>query len=288
LDEIGVIATVLGLVVAIVAYLWPRAPKEKETLQPSPPDTLLKEVRERGVLKVGVFSNPPLVSVKRVGDEIEVDGVYADILRAIAQRHNLELSWVHLSIAQLEEALTARQIDCVPFVFQTATRSRYADFTAVIHSVDISGVVRHDENRIRSQADLRSTDVRIAVCRGEIGHEFAVSTLRIPPYRFAAVLETHDIPQIASLVRTNGADIALADALSCRQAVELKASGHPLKVVLQRPPLTTCHAGMMIPAREPAFAAWLQEEVQLARRDPAIARTERVALERSRGVIRSF
>ena len=292
-SALGVITLVVGIVIGVrqirLAQRQIALAERPASLlaQSSKRQDLLDRILSKRLINVGVFSNPPLVSVQRRNTTIEVEGVYSDIMRAIATKYNIEVNWIALRVCDLENAIQSGQVECILFVFQTAVRAKYADFTAIMHSVNVNGVVRQDDNRIRSQVDLRKAGIRLVVCRGEIGHEFAQSTLQLPQERLAGILETDNIPAIADLLQHNRADIALADGLSCVQAVkQAEASGPPLKIVFREPPLATCHAGVMIPTNQPRLLKWLDKEFQAARNDPNIKARESTSLHSYKGIVR--
>lgn len=291
-SALGVLTLVVGIVIGVrqirLAQRQIALAERPVSLleQSSKRQDLLDQILSKRLINVGVFSNPPLVSVQRRNSTIEVEGVYSDIMRAIATKYNIEVNWIALRVCDLENAIQSGEVECILFVFQTAVRAKYADFTAIIHSVNVNGVVRQDDNRIRSQVDLRKAEIRLVVCRGEIGHQFAQSTLQLPQERLA-ILETDDIPAIADLLQHNRADIALADGLSCMQAVkQAEASGPPLKIVFRDPPLATYHAGVMIPTNQPQLLKWLDKEFQAIRNDPNIKARESASLHSYKGIVR--
>lgn len=114
-------------------------------------------------VKVGVYQNPPLVSMD---DEGIVQGLYIDIIENIAFREGWEMDYVPCSFARCLEKLERNEIDILVAVAYSEERSEKYDFNqeTVISNWGLVHVQKGSE--VHSFLDLE--DKRIIVLKDDI------------------------------------------------------------------------------------------------------------------------
>ncbi|HKK09664.1 MAG TPA: transporter substrate-binding domain-containing protein [Bacteroidales bacterium] len=133
-----------------------------------------------------VFSNNPESfypdSVITVGSEIdyppfcildengEPDGFAVELFKEAARHVNLDLRFVTGTWDSVKNLLRTGQIDALPLVGRTPEREEYFDFTFPYMTLHGSLIVRKENNKIFSLADLKGKQV--AVMKGDNAEEF--------------------------------------------------------------------------------------------------------------------
>ncbi|HSP00727.1 MAG TPA: transporter substrate-binding domain-containing protein, partial [Thioalkalivibrio sp.] len=72
------------------------------------------------ILRVGIYSNPPLVSL---GRNDEPEGLVIDLLEEVARREGLRIRYVTASFAELLELTQSRRIDLIAAIAYTPERA---------------------------------------------------------------------------------------------------------------------------------------------------------------------
>ena len=86
-----------------------------------------REVEGARIVRVGVFENKPIVFLDESG---EISGVYGDLIREVALRHNWELEYVSCSWPRCLELLIRGDIDLMTSIAQNEKRDRFMDFSS--------------------------------------------------------------------------------------------------------------------------------------------------------------
>ena len=234
-------------------------------------------------IRVGFFHYPPLISSTAAGNP---SGIYAELTTAVFAGLGLNVDWVQITLPDAIKFLNNGQLDCVTCIFQTAERARQADFAAFLHTVSVTGIVRSSNRTLRTQADLQNPEVKIAVCRHEIGHEIAERILQIPSKRLL-VLESPDVSRVGALVQTGTADIAIADGISCKRFVSENPNASPkLRQIFLSQPLAVCFNGVMVPRDEPDLRNAIERGFRNVTWSPELRALENDAIEDYHGVLR--
>jgi len=260
---IGTIATVIGVGVAYLQLKQAKTLKESER-RPMADGGTLKQILERKLLRVGLFHNPPLIDYTDTGNTVEGTGRYADILRAFARTHSLQIKWCPTKLSEAIHAVTERKVDCYACIMLSDVRYRECDFVGLLHSMPVVGVARKREQSVKVPSDLTNAhNIKVAVCQGEIGHHVATTVLRIPAHR---LLETNafDISEIVAQVYAGNATVALADGISCKRMMKTPRAKRELKLVFADPPILYVPNGFMIAKDEKEFGAWLDAGIRSA------------------------
>lgn len=273
------------IVTAILRFVFSRPtkpPSPNPNPLPPPHRPRLDIIRERGIVRLGYFEYSPLICV---GGNHCPGGIYGAIASEVFSKLGVSVEWHQINVGHAVAHLQDGVIDCVVCVFQTAERAKYADFVSLLHTVTVTGVVRATNKEIRTQADLHSPNVRIAVCHGEIGHELATQVLQIPSARLQ-VLDTPDVANVCALVQSGIVDIAIADGVSCKRYLTMNNPSPKLRQVFLQHPLAMCFNGFMIPRNEPEFGKWIDGNVRSHQRSPELDQLESETLDDYHGILR--
>lgn len=260
---IGTIATVIGVGVAYLQLKQAKTLKESAR-RPKADGGTLKQILERKVLRVGLFRYPPLIDYNDTGNIVEGTGLYADILRAFARTHSLQIEWCPTKLSEAIHAVAERKVDCYACIMLSGVRYRECDFVGLLHSMAVVGIVRKREQSVKIPSDLTNArNVKVAVCEGEIGHHAATTVLKIPAHR---LLETNalDIAEIVAQVYAGNATVAIADAMSCKRMMETPRAERELKLVFADSPILYVPNGFMIARDDDEFGAWLDAGIRRA------------------------
>ena len=109
-------------------------------------------------IRVGVFANPPKLVLDQ---QLEISGIYGDLLRAIAREEGWHLEPVACHWAQCLDWLQQGQLDLLPDVAHTAERESRFDFHTepVLHSW--SQVYAPSGHLLRSPLDLDGLNIAV-------------------------------------------------------------------------------------------------------------------------------
>ena len=114
-------------------------------------------------LKVGVYENEPLIFTDKNGT---VEGVYADIIRYIAEKEGWEIEYVHGTWDECLNRLRNGSIDILADIAYTEERSRTYDYTNETVLVNWGQLYVQKGSKIQTFPDLE--DKKIAVVTNDI------------------------------------------------------------------------------------------------------------------------
>ncbi len=285
IEILGLIITAIGVLVAWLAYRYQRDSKT----QPSPElpvlDSLFLKIRQTKQIRVGFIRYAPLIDYDEIDGKVIPKGLYAVLMNKVAEEFGYRVSYIPMNMGDVVPHVEFGKVDFALSVFETPKRSRRVDFAALLHSVKVGGVALASQSKVKSVADLQRKDVRIAVCKGEIGHEWARGILNIPKNRLD-IIDTSDIWRIAALVESNQADIALADLISCyRFSQERKKKVPAIRLMFRRNPITVCPNGCMVACEQEELAEWLEKEFRRVRDYPEIRNLEEKTIAELPGIL---
>ena len=288
LSIVGILVSAVGVFVSLIYGWGPFRDRYRTQDSPAeavrPGDTLLKRIQERGSIRVGFFRYPPLIDRSDSSASTVPVGLYPKLMLHVASANNLKVNFTEIHLSECTQAVVSAEVDLVLCVFQTPKRYQEVDFAALLHLVLVTGIVRSNETRIGTPADLLREDVRVVVEKGEIGAEFLEQLgVRLGRRRVIQV-ESDDYSEIISLVAAGVADVAIVDGASSRRYL----AAHPeaaLKRAFPRLPLATCPNGVMLPKGEPSLRDWLTDQFRAARESPQLRAEDAGLLEEWEGII---
>ena len=114
-------------------------------------------------LKVGVYENEPLIFTDKNGT---VEGVYADIIRYIAEKEGWEIEYVHGTWDECLNRLRNGSIDILADIAYTEERSRTYDYTNETVLVNWGQLYVQKGSKIQTFPDLE--DKKIAVVTNDV------------------------------------------------------------------------------------------------------------------------
>ncbi len=107
-----------------------------------------------------------------VTDKGEADGFSVELLKAVADVMELDITFKIDDWATLKEELKNGDLDILPLVGYTEERDRHYDFTVPYIVMRGNIFIKEDETEISTEEDL--TDKEIIVMNGDNAHEYAV------------------------------------------------------------------------------------------------------------------
>lgn len=264
-------ATVTVLLGAVTIYRNRRKIRRifrdiKRIFQPNNVDfqSTLERVKTTRILRVGsIIATPWFVRA----DDGTLTGIYRTIIDDIASRNSLQVIYTPIRNDVIFDKLSTGEVDLVAQLLQTAERASKATFAAYIHNVSMVAVIRKDQKKIQTVADLKKNDVRCAVVKGEIGSHIAPELFDMTEENNRLItLSTLDVPSVFHLVAGSGhVDVAIA---TLARWLELKMRDPEVANLLKpvsAEPLIKLPAGCLIKKNENDFKLWLERETQLTR-----------------------
>ncbi len=115
------------------------------------------------LVKVGVYQNPPLVSIS---DKQEPQGFFIELLKQVADKHGWQLHFSSGTWHEKLEELEAGRIDILPTIAKTPQRAEKYLFTDQSVIFNWGQIFVPDDSTIRSVLDLNGQ--RIAALQGDV------------------------------------------------------------------------------------------------------------------------
>jgi cyclohexadienyl dehydratase len=213
----------------------------------------LDALRRRGVLRVGTSADYGPFSQAQGA---EIVGFDAELAARAAQDLGVRVEFVRFSWRDLLADLKAGRFDVgASGITLRAERALAARFTRPYATSSAILLARREAvERMAEPAAFDRADVRIAVNRG--GHLERVARRFFP---HATILPLDDNHRLLDPVLAESADAALSDS------AEARGMGRPELVRLG--PLTRDHKGLLVSAKAPELAAWLDDWLRARERD---------------------
>ncbi len=123
-------------------------------------------------IKVGVYNNPPKIFVNSNG---QPDGIFIDVVKAIAERENLQIEYVEDEWNELLKKLENREIDVMPDVAFTKSRDSIFSFNNIAVLGSWLEVFSRSNSRIEAIQDLNNK--RIGVLKGSVQEKYITQKL---------------------------------------------------------------------------------------------------------------
>lgn len=167
---------------------------------------LVKEIQDRGSLKVGMAESPPWQSPNPATGEYE--GFNVDLAHRVADLFGTELEIVPATWATLIPGLIAGQYDVVfANIFATPERAVVVNFTEPYSTYGFHVVVNEDTD-IQSLEDLNSADVTFVGMTGSVESTFPKE---VYPEANVREIVTNDVASWIGEVASGQADAAFLD-----------------------------------------------------------------------------
>jgi ABC-type amino acid transport substrate-binding protein len=282
----AVLAAIVGAIVTVWATVrFGASPRSTTTIDvPITNVTRLERIRSSRRIRAGVVKYPPLCDFKRDGLRVEAAGLYPDIFRHFCDTEGLVADFVPVAWSELSSVFDRDVVDVVICVFETRLRLASGDFICKFHKIGM-GAVACVGTRISSIAELKTSGVRVSVIRGGTDWEYVAEELQLPPERIVAV-DNYDIHDAIGMVLAGRAEVAIADDVSCIQAIR-SYSGHLVHLFAEEH-IALCRNGFYVPRGDLQLREFLDRGIRVAREEPALKAAERVILDEFEGVIEEF
>jgi len=163
------------------------------------------------ILRVGIYSNPPLVSL---GRNDEPEGLVIDLLEEVARREGWRIRYVTASFAELLELTQSRRIDLLAAIAYTPERAQVLRFNQEAMITNWGVVYRHQDSHVDSVLDLAG--LRIAVKAGDT-HAQAMEALLREFQIQANILPLADYREALQLLSLGEVDAAVVNRLVGRK-----------------------------------------------------------------------
>jgi cyclohexadienyl dehydratase len=208
---------------------------------------VLEDVRERGVLQVGMtFDYRPFSYL----EDGVVDGIDVELARALAAAMDVRLDWIETSWPTLSADVEARRFDiAMSGISVTPARAATGTFTAPYFRTGKSLLVRCIvADRFTSLADVDRAGVRVIVNPGGTNEAFVNERLRR-----AEVVRHPDNVDIFAALERGAADAMITDAVEA----DVETRRHPgLCHRMQPPYLSSIEKAWLLP-RDDAWRAYV-------------------------------
>jgi polar amino acid transport system substrate-binding protein len=232
-------ALVAGVLLALTCLISTPPAKAQAPAQ----ESILQKIARTKVIHAGYIPYPPFAIVdpatkKLSGYFIEMmDAIVAEMGQGIKIEYE-ETTWGTMVVG----AQSGKFDVVVSGILSTIPRAMQVTFTRPVMLLGLSAVARADDNRFKTEADLRKPGLTIAVTAGEVGHSYAQKFL---PDAKLIVLDTPDITRPMLEVLSKRADIGIADSISVANFVQAH-KGVATNVFAERP-LLRWGTGLLLP-----------------------------------------
>ncbi len=151
-------------------------------------------------IRIGIYENMPKIGLDAKGNPT---GFFPDLVEAVALRENWEVVWVAGSWAECLERLAEGEIDLMPDVASTASRTEAYSFGAVPALYGWSQVYRSPSSSIREMLDMEGR--KVALLEGSIQEEVFLSLVENFGMRIKAI-RVSSFDEGFALVESGGAE----------------------------------------------------------------------------------
>ncbi len=236
-------------------------------------------------LRVGCIPFPPFMNYKKTKDGLEFSGYYYDLLKAFEQEHDIKIEFIPLRNEVVGLKLIKRDVDIVANWVVNEERLNHYDFFAKLFQVSIGGMKRKDGIKIRSIKDLRSADINILTCKGEIGDYIVHNKLNINDETTNIERqETSDLSRLFKMVEAELSDIAITDNITCQHYLKANPDS-PLENIFLNMPLYSDEVGMLTLKKQDKVINFIEAFIENYRQKNDIEEREEALLDDYHGAI---
>lgn len=275
LIHVALIIAALGLLLGLVAVY--RSFDTHGGARASAEETALARIKRTGVMRVGYGGFPPytIVDPAQTDPNKRVSGLAVDMVNAIAARHSpaLKVEWVNLNWDTFRADMESNRFDFLAdAVYATVPKAADFGMTEPFSYFGLAvAVVRIDDNRFATFADLDRPDITIALAQGYASTEFAQRELTRPKFKMIPVGK--DAFSQLDEVLLGRADVALNDVPTVLQYVR----AHPTKVKalwIERPP-SWVEASFVTRQRDADLREFLNVSIRILAVDGTLGQLDR-------------
>jgi polar amino acid transport system substrate-binding protein len=170
----------------------------------------VQEIVTRGELKIGYIPAPP--GTIRDPMTNELSGFYVEGIREIARQMGVKPVFVETTWGNFVAGLQSGQFDmAIAGTFATVQRSMSVTFTKPIFYLGYGALVRVNDDRYKSLADVNSPGTRIAVVQGGAAEDYARRTF---PKAQVITLATGNLTAGFIEVASGRADVSVEDGVT--------------------------------------------------------------------------
>ena len=156
---------------------------------------------------IGIYDNPPMIQLSEQG---QVEGLFADLLKDIAQKEDWNITYQHASFSELLEQLDTQEIDLMPVVAYSEDRATRYDFNRENILTNWGQVYISKDSSIRDIADL--SEKKIAVLAKDIHYQ--VFSQLIEQFDVnAGIIETDSYHEVLKMVADKTVNAGIVNRL---------------------------------------------------------------------------
>ena len=216
-----------------------------------------------GKIRCAYSSWPPLMYQDVNTGELK--GTSYDLVNALGKKLDLEIEWTEeVNWGNIIEGLITNRYDmfCTG-LGQNAPRSKRMDWTDPFLYVAFYGVVREDETRFQSNADLNNENVSISILEGEAGA--ITARQHFPKANFSAIPQLAEFPQVLQDVTLNKVDATVVELPSYVDYT--KNNPGKLKFLSRETPISVTPVALGLPQGDLEFKVMMNITLQEAIND---------------------
>jgi polar amino acid transport system substrate-binding protein len=170
----------------------------------------VQEIVSRGELKIGYIPAPPGTIKDPISNELS--GFYVEGIREIARQMGVKPVFVETTWGNFVAGLQSGQFDmAIAGTFATVQRSMSVTFTKPIFYLGYGALVRANDDRYKSLADVNSPGTRIAVVQGGAAEDYARRNF---PQAQVITLATGNLTAGFVEVAAGRADVSVEDGVT--------------------------------------------------------------------------
>lgn len=206
-------------------------------------DSILQKIQKDRVIKAGYIPYPPFVYVDP--NTKQLSGYFIELMNEIVANMGprIKLEYEETTWGTMVVGAQSGKFDVVVSgIFSTIPRAMQVTFSRPVLLVGLSAVARADDDRFKTEEDLRRPDLTVAVTAGEVGHTYSQQHL---PDAELIVMDTPDITRPMLEVISGRADVGIADSMSVCNFVQ--AHKGQVTDLFAQDPLFLYGTGLLLP-----------------------------------------
>jgi polar amino acid transport system substrate-binding protein len=250
----------ISVLISILALAFgscsPRSTSSSHTAN----ESTLERIKQERVLRAGIIVYPPFAT--KDANTNAYGGYFVNLMeeitKAMGEADNpIRVQYEETTWGGMVAGLKNKQFDVVVSgIFSTIPRGLEVTWARPCMYVGMSALVRANDDRFKTPADLERAGISVAVAAGEVGHEYLKKYL---PDAKPIVLQTSDTAAPALEVSSGSAEVALAESTALIQY----AKQHPeVKAIFVERPLFTYATSVMIRRGDPEWLDFLNRAIE--------------------------
>ena len=243
----------------------------------APTESTLHRINREGVLRVGygVWAPFSQENVSETEPSKRVSGFSIDLVQEIANRAEpkLKVEFVRFNWATVKADIESGRFDVIAEpLFLTVPRAQIFAFSRPYARFGVAcAIVRADDNRFKSFADLDRDDITVALAEGWTSTDYAKANLTKPKFKMV-LLRENNFAQLEDVL-FGRADVALQDAPTVLQFAQAH-QGKVKALWLDTPPSMVAGAFAVRPG-DADLVAFLNASLEILEADGTLARLDR-------------